>query len=115
MDRVAHHVRGFNAHSIGIELVNRGRFPDWYHSARQDWPEPYAEPQIESLLVLLAYLNAELPALVAITGHDRLDLERVPATDRPDQTVRRKTDPGPGFPWPRVIAGCGLEFLPGPP
>ncbi len=27
LDRVAHHVRGFNPHSIGIELVNNGRYP----------------------------------------------------------------------------------------
>src|SRR5690606_31320768 len=31
-DRVAHHVRGYNARSIGIELVNRGRWPHWLDS-----------------------------------------------------------------------------------
>ena len=29
LDRVAHHVRNYNERSIGIELVNTGRFPDW--------------------------------------------------------------------------------------
>src|SRR5437868_3329890 len=40
-DRVAHHVRGYNARSIGIELVNLGRFPDWLDSRKQTMTEPY--------------------------------------------------------------------------
>src|SRR3546814_13793299 len=38
-DRVAHHVRGSNPRSIGIELVNAGRWPTWLHSGHQatDW------------------------------------------------------------------------------
>jgi N-acetylmuramoyl-L-alanine amidase len=30
--RVAHHVRGYNHRSVGIELVNAGRYPNWFHS-----------------------------------------------------------------------------------
>jgi hypothetical protein len=41
LDRVAHHVRGHNAHSVGIELVNRGRYPDWLASGSQQMDEPY--------------------------------------------------------------------------
>ncbi|MCK5307450.1 MAG: N-acetylmuramoyl-L-alanine amidase, partial [Zetaproteobacteria bacterium] len=33
LDRIAHHVRGHNPLSIGIELINNGRYPDWFHSA----------------------------------------------------------------------------------
>ncbi|MEM7054432.1 MAG: N-acetylmuramoyl-L-alanine amidase, partial [Pseudomonadota bacterium] len=29
LERIAHHVRDHNADTIGIELVNRGRYPDW--------------------------------------------------------------------------------------
>ena len=44
--RVAHHVRGHNAQSVGIELVNTGRFPDWYGSRHQAMDEPYTDAQI---------------------------------------------------------------------
>ena len=35
----------------------------------------------------------------------------VEASDDPTLTVRRKRDPGPNFPWERVLAACGLERL----
>ena len=38
-ERVAHHVRGMNAHTLGIELVNRGRYPDWFDSRHQAMDE----------------------------------------------------------------------------
>jgi N-acetylmuramoyl-L-alanine amidase len=107
-DRVAHHVRGHNEHSIGIELVNTGRWPDWLDSRRQTMREPYPEPQIESLLALLAFLRADLPGLRHIAGHEDLDTGTVPASDDPALRVRRKLDPGPRFPWRRVLATCGL-------
>ena len=43
LDRSAHHVRGQNADSVGIELVNLGRWPNWYASDNQDWSEPYSQ------------------------------------------------------------------------
>jgi N-acetylmuramoyl-L-alanine amidase len=113
--RVAHHVRGFNARSIGIELVNRGRYPDWYHSERQDMREPYPEAQIDALTGLLTGLRERLPVLRWIAGHEALDRERIPASDRPEITVLRKTDPGPRFPWSVVLARSGLQaFQPDP-
>ncbi|HET9819937.1 MAG TPA: N-acetylmuramoyl-L-alanine amidase, partial [Rhodanobacteraceae bacterium] len=39
-NRMAHHTRGYNERSIGIELVNRGRHPDWFDSRRQLMTEP---------------------------------------------------------------------------
>jgi N-acetylmuramoyl-L-alanine amidase len=108
---VAHHVRGYNARSIGIELVHTGRWPDWYHSRRQVPADPYPAIQIDALISLLGTLRATLPSLRWLAGHDDLDLERVAASDRPDCTVRRKIDPGPGFPWARVLTACGLPRL----
>ena len=106
--RIAHHVRGYNPRSVGIELVNRGRFPHWLDAGHQAMDEPYPEAQIEALLALLAKLRAELPALRTIAGHEDLDTERMPAEDNPTVLIARKTDPGPRFPWPRVEAASRL-------
>jgi N-acetylmuramoyl-L-alanine amidase len=110
--RVANHVRGFNPRSIGIELVNLGRYPDWWHSARQTMTEPYPPAQIAALRALLARLRAEFPRLRDIAGHEDLDLARLPATDDPAREVPRKLDPGPLFPWNVVLEGSGLNRLP---
>ncbi|HET7223974.1 MAG TPA: N-acetylmuramoyl-L-alanine amidase [Rhodanobacteraceae bacterium] len=110
-DRMAHHVRGHNEHAVGIELVNTGRYPDWFDSRRQTMAEPYPEPQIEALLQLLAHLRAALPTLRYIAGHEDLDMAMVTASDDASKQVRRKLDPGPMFPWPRVMAACGLQRL----
>ncbi|MDT8407984.1 MAG: N-acetylmuramoyl-L-alanine amidase [Wenzhouxiangellaceae bacterium] len=109
IDRVAHHVRAHNADSIGIELVNRGRWPHWLDSRSQDWPENYPETQIQALIALLMQLRDELPALAEIAGHDQLDVEWVEASDDATRKVRRKTDPGPGFPWPQLLQATGLK------
>lgn len=107
-NRVAHHVHGFNRRSLGIELVNSGRYPDWYHSRHQAMSEPYPEPQIDALLRLIAALAGRLPALRSIAGHEDLDLSTVPASDDARLEVRRKRDPGEQFPWPTVLSACGL-------
>jgi N-acetylmuramoyl-L-alanine amidase len=109
LERIAHHVAGHNADSIGIELVNRGRWPDWYHTERQHWPEDYTDAQIDALIGLLVALDERLPALAVIAGHDELDRRRVPASDDPGATVARKLDPGPRFPWRRVLDAVGLS------
>ena len=106
--RVAHHVRGHNQRSIGIELVNKGRWPDWLDSRRQSMTEAYPAAQVEALLVLLVKLQNQLPCLRWIAGHEALDRERVAASDDPNQQVYRKRDPGPLFPWDRVLAGTSL-------
>lgn len=110
--RVAHHVRGHNPRSVGIELVNTGRWPRWLDADHQAMDEPYPDAQVEALLALLAKLHAELPALRFIAGHEDLDTERVPAGDDPGVHVARKRDPGPLFPWARVLAACGLQRIP---
>jgi len=107
--RIAHHVRGHNADSIGIELVNTGRYPHWFDSRHQAMDEPYTAAQVAALRALLARLRREFPNLREIAGHEALDTERVPASDDPSQTVWRKRDPGPLFPWDEVLAGTGLQ------
>jgi N-acetylmuramoyl-L-alanine amidase len=108
-NRVAHHVRGLNQSSLGIELVNSGRYPDWFHSDRQSMIEPYPEDQIDSLIELIASLSHRLPGLCFIAGHEDLDTSTVVASDNPEILVRRKLDPGSQFPWKDVMAQCDLE------
>lgn len=110
-DRVAHHIRGHNERSIGIELVNRGRYPHWYDSNHQAMSEPYTDAQIASLKWLLSHLEQALPNLVRVAGHDALDTEKIPAADNPAALIRRKLDPGPLFPWREIMAGRELEIL----
>ncbi len=110
-DRVAHHTRGYNPRSIGIELVNAGRYPDWFDSRHQAMDEPYTEAQIGALITLLTDLRNDLPTLQWIAGHEDLDTAQVPASDDPTSTVARKRDPGPLFPWERVLAGVPLQRL----
>lgn len=110
-ERVAHHVRGHNEHAVGVELVNTGRWPDWFDSRKQAMGEPYPATQIEALLKLLAYLRGALPNLRSIAGHEDLDTGKVAASDDASKQVQRKLDPGPQFPWPRVMETCGLQRL----
>ncbi len=109
--RVAHHTRGYNPRSVGIELVNTGRYPEWFHSQKQEATEPYTEAQISSLRGLLRQLRTTLPMLEHIAGHEDLDQARVPASDDPAQTVWRKRDPGALFPWTEVLDGSGLSRI----
>jgi len=109
--RVAHHTRGYNPRSIGIELVNTGRYPDWFHSAHQTMTEPYPERQIAALRALLDHLVERFPSLRHIAGHEDLDTAMVPASDDPENEVPRKRDPGPQFPWARAYDAGRLGRL----
>ena len=110
-DRIANHVRGYNPRSIGIELVNTGRYPHWRDSRHQAMDEPYPEAQIAALIGLLQQLQAELPKLRYIAGHEDLDTEQEAAVDDPAVLVPRKRDPGPLFPWDRVMESIKLMRL----
>lgn len=112
--RVAHHVRGHNEHSIGIELVNTGRYPDWLDSRHQAMTEAYPDAQIAALIQLLGSLQHAIPTLRHIAGHADLDTECVAASNNSTQRVRRKLDPGPMFPWQWVQDGCPLQRLGAP-
>ena len=109
--RIAHHTRGWNPRSVGIELVNTGRFPDWLDSRCQAMDEPYTEAQFLALVALLHDLRARLPGLAQVAGHEDLDLDEVEASDDPALRVRRKRDPGPLFPWPALLAAVPLQRI----
>jgi N-acetylmuramoyl-L-alanine amidase len=108
LQRVAHHVKGHNLNSIGIELVNLGRYPNWYHSDHQEPTEPYPSKQITALIKLINYLSDQLPDLTHIVGHDDLDQRKIPAENNNRATVARKIDPGPLFPWQSVMQNTHL-------
>lgn len=109
IERVAHHTHGYNERSIGIELVNRGRYPEWLDSRRQAMDEPYPKAQVEALARLLQRLQSNLDALQWIAGHEDLDTTQVPASDDAGKFVRRKRDPGPLFPWDAVLERIRLR------
>jgi len=110
-ERIAHHTRGWNPRSIGIELVNTGRYPHWLDSRQQAMEEAYTDAQIESLVALLLDLQARIPSLVQIAGHEDLDLDEVESSDDPTVKVRRKRDPGPLFPWAEVLAASPMQRI----
>jgi len=111
LGRVAHHVRGFNPRSIGIELVNSGRYPDWFDSRKQAMSEPYPEPQVEALVLLIDHLRGILPGLLYVAGHEDLDTALIPSENAPDTLIRRKLDPGPQFPWAAFMKRVPLHRL----
>ena len=103
MRRIANHCVAFNPRSIGIELDNLGRYPDWLHARHQQFDDPYPDSQIEALLQLIESLRPQLPRLRWIAGHQELDTREVEASDDPDLRVCRKLDPGRLFPWDTVL------------
>ncbi|MFI0350507.1 N-acetylmuramoyl-L-alanine amidase [Actinomadura sp. 9N407] len=104
LDRVASHVRGHNAPSIGIEIVNSGRHPDHFDSRSQDPSENFTAAQIGALKNVLDALKQDFPNLREIVRHSDLDEAMVPASDDPSRLVRRRIDPGPRFPWDEIAA-----------
>ena len=73
--------------------------------------EPYTEAQVTALVRLLQQLQREHPSLKFIAGHEDLDTTQVAASDDATQMVSRKRDPGPLFPWERVLAESRLQRL----
>jgi len=108
-ERIAHHVRNFNERSVGIELDNNGRYPDWFDSRKQVMTDAYPLPQINNLVKLLLKLSVELPKLKWITGHESLDTSQIQTSDNPELLVNRKMDPGPLFPWNKLLPAINLE------
>ena len=102
-DRVAHHARQYNHRSIGIEIVNRGRYPHWFHSNHQVPTEEYTPEQIQSVIKLLLYLKEKYPGISTLKRHSDVDVEKIAAEDNPGILIRRKIDPGPLFPWEKVL------------
>jgi N-acetylmuramoyl-L-alanine amidase len=111
LDRVAHHVKGFNPRSIGVELVNTGRYPDWFCSDNQKMSEPYPVLQIKALVALVEHLQTRLSGLEKIAGHEDLDTGMIASEDQSDTMIRRKLDPGPLFPWSELMDNVSLHRI----
>ena len=109
--RVANHTFGYNPRSIGIELVNLGRYPHWGDSRFQAFTAPYTAAQIESLRALLGQLRNDHANLHWIAGHEDLDRRLEAASDDLSKMLPRRQDPGPLFPWAKVLKDSGLERL----
>lgn len=109
LNRMAHHVRGFNPQSIGVELVNTGRYPDWFHLGHQAMTEPYPGLQIRALVKLIEFLQSQLGGLEKVAGHEDLDTGLIASLDHPDTMIRRKLDPGPLFPWSVLMDNVSLQ------
>jgi len=104
IDRIGNHARGYNRRSIGIELVNKGRYPNHFDSRHQEPAEAFPESQINALKVVLKTLRKACPNLIELVRHSDIDQEMVPSSDDVDRMVRRRIDPGPKFPWEEVTA-----------
>lgn len=102
-NRIAHHVKDHNKNSIGIELDNKGRFPNWHDTQSQIMHETYAQIQIDALITLIKKLQKNIPTLKYITGHEDLDTRLIQSNNDPKIHIRRKMDPGHLFPWDQVM------------
>lgn len=107
-NRIAHHVRGNNPNSIGIELDNLGRFPNWHITNAQIMYDPYPQAQVDALITLLKQLKKDIPSLKYITGHEDLDTRLIPSENNSEIFIRRKTDPGKMFPWEKIMQNTTL-------
>lgn len=103
-DRIAHHCFGYNPPSIGIEIVNNGRYPHWFRSTEQTPTEEYTDAQIEAVKTLLKYLKKQYPGISTLARHSDLDTRKIEAEDNPAILIQRRIDPGPLFPWEEIQA-----------
>jgi N-acetylmuramoyl-L-alanine amidase len=101
--RVARHVIGYNQNSIGVEMINLGRYPKWFHSQHQECTEPYTPDQIDAVKRLLQMLKTRYPNIRDLARHSDLDTRMIPADDDSTVQIRRKVDPGALFPWDEVL------------
>ena len=100
---IAHHARGHNPRSIGIELINDG-----------DGKDPFPEAQIDTLIGLLKRLTKTYDLTPKqIKSHSAVDSRSFECGGR---RYKQKIDPGgeyPGskgnFPWERVRKAVGGE------
>jgi N-acetylmuramoyl-L-alanine amidase len=107
-NRIAHHVKDHNKKSIGIELDNLGRYPDWHKTNHQIMHDEYPIEQIDALVDLIHQLQKLLPNLKYITGHEDLDTRLIASENDPEVFIRRKMDPGKLFPWENVMQRINL-------
>lgn len=97
-------------HSLGIETVNMGRYPDYFDSRVQLTIEPYLDTIVNPLIALINQLKSQYPSIKYISGHNDLDVTYMNSTDDPKCVqVRTKVDPGPMFPWTKVVNAVKLQ------
>lgn len=108
-DRIANHTSGWNKKTISIELINLGRYPNWFHTDNQVMKEPYADAQIDALIKLVNEFKRRYPTIEYTEGHEDLDRRMMAAENDPARDVPRKMDPGKHFPWDRFIVETGLK------
>lgn len=91
-----------NAETIGICLCNKGfgkggdryiTMPHPLTGRSMKW-HAYTDPQIQAAIDLANQLQSLIPTIEGMAGHSDVQM--------------RKSDPGPLFPWPRVMAATGL-------
>ncbi len=107
-NRMAHHVKDHNSKSIGIELDNLGRYPNWHKTNHQIMHDEYPPAQIDALVKLIHTLQKGVPNLKYITGHEDLDTRLIKSENDPEIFIRRKMDPGKLFPWESVMQKINL-------
>ncbi|MCP3671395.1 MAG: N-acetylmuramoyl-L-alanine amidase [Gammaproteobacteria bacterium] len=89
-NQIANHAKGNNSDSIGIELVNRG-----------DGIDPYPDLQLGMLVAALRSITRRWGiAKISIVGHSSVDRRSFECGGR---KIKTKQDPGPAFPWERVL------------
>jgi N-acetyl-anhydromuramyl-L-alanine amidase AmpD len=88
-NQIGHHVMGHSERSIAIELVNDG-----------DGIDPFSDAQLQTLIDLLRDINKRwnIPRQ-RVVRHSDLDRSMLPCSPK----QRRKVDPGPAFPYERVL------------
>ena len=101
-DRTANHCVGWNRRSLGVELVNRGRYPHWSDPKKQRFFEKFTESQYHALNRLLLFLKEKYPWVRQCLPHSKLDRRMVLSSDGRTK-IRRRIDPGPLFDWSRIV------------
>ena len=95
-DHIAYHVVGYNAKSIGIELINNGNGQD-----------PFPPEQIHALEFLLGDLLSRYSlGPESVVAH--ADLEKRHYTCGTVDAGPRRVDPGSNFPWQEIRAYLSL-------
>ena len=108
-NRIANHTSGWNSRTLSIELVNLGRYPNWYHTDHQQMQEAYPPAQIDALILLVNELKSRYPSIKFTQGHEDLDTRFMPSDNDPETEVARKMDPGPHFPWNQFLNAVNLK------